>query len=116
LGRFPSYENRRHDLRKILLVTGLFLGLLFFVGANMHSYHRAEPPCCDGIAAFGFPLSYGTFGGYVGATGYDFFSLFADVVISLGASAIFALLFAKVAPTILASCRQLAFWHGRTRL
>jgi hypothetical protein len=82
----------------------------------MYSYHRAEPPCCDGIAPFGFPLSFGTFGGYVGATGYDFFFLFADVVISLGASAIFAWLFAKVAPTMFASCRQLVFWHGRTRL
>jgi len=82
----------------------------------MYSYHLAEPACCDGIAPFGFPLSFGTFGGYVGATGYDFFFLFADVVISLGASAIFAWLFAKVAPTLFASCRHLVLWHGRTRL
>jgi hypothetical protein len=75
VGPFPSYENRRRELRKNLLVTGLLLGPLFFVGANMYSYHRAEPPCCDGIAPFGFPLSYGTFGGYVGATAYDFFFL-----------------------------------------
>jgi hypothetical protein len=91
------------------------LGLVLFVGANIYSYRLAEPPCCDGFASFGFPLQWGSFGGYAGYTGFLLSGLIANTVIGLAASLILGWMFAKALPPIASFFRQSVRWHISTR-
>ena len=95
---------------------GLGAGLTFFVGANIYSYHAAKPPCCDGFASFGFPLQFGSYGGYFGHTGFDVPLLLADSIISLCVSLAVSWLFAKMVPIAADAFHRMASWHARTRL
>jgi hypothetical protein len=97
-------------------IIGFVVGLVLFVGANVYSYHDAVPPCCDMYASFGFPLRLGTFGGFVGHTGFLLSGLIGDAFIGLGASAVFGWIVSKLLPAILSSAAQLTSWHTRTRL
>jgi hypothetical protein len=92
------------------------LGLLLFVGVNIHSYLTVEPPCCDFFASFGFPFKLGSFGGFAGATVFLLSGLIADTFIGLVVSLSFGGLFAKSFPPIANLFRQAARWHVNTRL
>lgn len=98
-----------------LFIIGFVLGLVLFVGANIYSYHVAEPPCCDFFASFGFPLQVGTFGGYAGYTSLLLSGLIADTLIGLGASVVFGRVFAKLLPAIANLFRRAGTWHVSTR-
>src|SRR3989337_950589 len=89
-------------LNRKLFIIGFLFGIVFFVGANMYSYHLAEPPCCDFTSSFGFPFTLGRTGGFAGGTGFIVFGIFADIVVGLVASVAFAWLFAKsLLPTLI---------------
>jgi hypothetical protein len=106
-------------MRKSLFIIGVFVGALLFVGANIYSYSKVEPPCCDFFAPFGFPLEMGEFGGFAGSTFIDIAGLIGNGLIGICASLVFALLFAKSSPVIFSflfnSLTRLRTWHIRTR-
>src|SRR5262245_3564753 len=98
-----------------LFISGLVLGLAFFLGANIQSYQEALP-CCDGFAPFGFPFTLGHFGGYVGSYSYYLPGLFADVLVAFIVSGAFAFVFGKLVPVVQTSFRRVIAWHLSTRL
>lgn len=109
-------RKRKLILNKRLFTIGLIIGLAFFVGVNSYSYQMAELPCCHSFTSFGFPLRFGTYGGYLGYTRFDPLFLMANLLIGLLVSLGFAGLFAKVAPHVLGFFQNIVYWHVRTRL
>jgi hypothetical protein len=102
-------------LKRLFFFIGFFLGIAFFVAANMYAYHVAEPPCCDFSIAFGFPFPLGRTGGFAGGTNLIVLGVVLNSLIGLGASFIFALLFARLLPWLVDLFRQAGQWHMKTR-
>jgi hypothetical protein len=103
-------------VKRSLYILGFAIGLLVFVGLNLYSYHIAVPPCCDLVTSFGFPLAYGSFGGFVDYTGYRIDLLLLNFVIGGFGSATFALFFQRLVPPVLSFARDVVTWHAKTRL
>jgi len=80
---------------------GFVLGIGLFVTANVHSYHVAEPPCCDFSVPFGVPFPLGQTGGFISVTRFMLLGVIADVIVGLIASVGFAWMFAKSFPSII---------------
>lgn len=102
-------------MKRSLSTLGLASGLSIFVGINLYTYHIAVP-CCDERVAFGFPLQYGTFGGFLGTTDYRIDLLFLNYVIGILASAVFAVFIGRLVPPIESVVGQIYAWHAKTRL
>jgi hypothetical protein len=115
LGRYLLRDSWEIILNRKFFIIGFVLGIASFVGANMYSYHVAEPPCCDFSASFGFPFTLGRTGGFAGGTGLILVGVFADVVVGLVVSVVFGWLFAKSLPPIVNLFRQAGQWHTGTR-
>ena len=45
---------------------GFSFGAALFVAANIYSYLRVIPPCCDSFGPFGVPFEMGGYGGFAG--------------------------------------------------
>ena len=107
-------------VKRSLFILGFAVGLSIFVALNLYSYHIAEPPCCDLVAYFGFPLAYGSFGGFVGHTGYRIDLLLLNFIIGGVGSATFALFFQRLIqqlfPPVRSVAREVLAWHAKTRL
>jgi len=98
-----------------LFTLGFVLGIGLFVTANVHSYHVAEPPCCDFSVPFGVPFPLGQTGGFISVTHFMLLGVIADVIVGLIASVGFAWMFAKSLPSIINRFRQIIRWHVATR-
>ena len=94
---------------------GFFLGIAFFLTANMYSYHVAEPPCCDFSIPFGIPFPLAQTGGFAGGTRFIVLGVIADVIVGLVTSVVFAWVFAKSLPSMINRFRQAVQWHVKTR-
>jgi len=103
-------------MSRTLFTSGFLVGLAFFVGANIYSYSRAIPPCCDLGIGFGVPFRLGTYGGYVGGTSLLLAGLITDTLISIGAGLVFGWVFANSLPTILGGVQDALRWYLRSRL
>jgi hypothetical protein len=103
-------------LRRTLCWVGFSLSLLLFVATNTYGYATAKGLCCDRPEPFGFPVSLGMYGGFVGVTTLILPGLIADVVICLVVSVISGLVFNKVLPRAFALAGDVMTWHTRTRL
>jgi hypothetical protein len=90
--------------------------LLLLIAANIYSYLRVEPPCCDLTGPFGFPFTLGWFGGFFGSTSFMLSGLITNTLFAVVASAFLGWAFAKVWPRIPESFGQVAAWHARTRM
>lgn len=99
-----------------LFAAGFALSAHGFVAANIVSFLTIEPPCCDLLGPFGFPLPLGEFGGFVGQTHMLWSGLIANVVVGLVASIVFGWAFQKALPRLVAGAVDMARWHVSTRL
>jgi hypothetical protein len=55
-------------MRSKAFLIGLAFGVALFVAANVYSYLRVVPPCCDFFGPFGVPFEMGGYGGFAGQT------------------------------------------------
>ena len=103
------------NVSRTFVVVGFFLGVAFFVAANLYSYQLAEPPCCDRSISFGIPFPLAETGGYFGGTRFIVPGVIADVIAALVASVVFAWLFAKSLRLMGDRFQQAVRWHLKTR-
>lgn len=111
-GTNTSYDRNEPKL----FAAGFALSAHGFVAANIVSFLTIEPPCCDLLGPFGFPLPLGEFGGFVGQTHMLWSGLIANVVVGLVASIVFGWAFQKALPRLVAGAVDMARWHVSTRL
>jgi hypothetical protein len=102
------------DLSRKFFIVGFILGMGFVLAANLYSYHVTAQPCCDLGIPFGFPFPLGRTGGFVGGNSLIMVGVFADVIVGLVVSVVFAWVFAKVLPSMINRCRQVGHWHSKT--
>ena len=55
-------------MRSKAFLIGLAFGIALAVAANVYSYLRVVPPCCDFFGPFGVPFEMGGYGGFAGQT------------------------------------------------
>ena len=102
-------------MNRTYFIIGFFIGVAFFVAANIYSYHVAEPPCCDFSIPFGVPFPLARTGGFIGSTHFIVAGVVIDVMFGLNASVGFGWVFAKALPWITSVFCKGVQWHLRTR-
>ena len=58
-------------------------GIALLVAANIYSYLRVIPPCCDFFGPFGVPFEMGGYGGFAGQTYILWRGVLANVLVAL---------------------------------